>query len=103
MYFACGDPPISCQVSEGMCSRDVVSWTSLISGLVQNGRPLQGLHRFTTMMRREIRPDFVPLVSVLKACMELDDFPGAAAVHSLVVKGGFYNEVDVVITLTDSV
>jgi pentatricopeptide repeat protein len=32
--------------------------------------------------------------------MELDDFPGATAVHSLVVKVGFDSKVDVVITMT---
>ncbi|TVU09919.1 hypothetical protein EJB05_43418, partial [Eragrostis curvula] len=83
-----------------MCDRDVISWTSLISGLVQNGSPLQGLYHFMTMMRSEVRPDFVLLVSVIKACMEIDNFPAATVVHSLVVKGGFDNELDVVITLT---
>ncbi|GJM98518.1 hypothetical protein PR202_ga15541 [Eleusine coracana subsp. coracana] len=100
MYFACGDAWSARQVFEGMCDRDVVSWTSLISGLVQNGCPLQGLHHFVAMMRCEVHPDFVLLVSVLKACMELDDFPCAAAAHSLVIKSGFDNELDVVITLT---
>ncbi|GJN33704.1 hypothetical protein PR202_gb22325 [Eleusine coracana subsp. coracana] len=100
MYFACGDARSARQVFEGMCDRDVVSWTSLISKLVQNGCPLQGLHHFVAMMRCEVHPDFVLLVSVLKACMELDDFPCAAAAHSLVIKSGFDNELDVVITLT---
>ncbi|RLN34636.1 pentatricopeptide repeat-containing protein [Panicum miliaceum] len=100
MYFACGDTWSARQVFEGMCDRDVVSWTSLISGLVQNGHPLQGLHHFASMMHSEVCPDFVLLVTVLKAYMELDDLPGATAAHSLVVKSGFDNELDVVITLT---
>ncbi|KAL6656186.1 hypothetical protein ACP70R_007012 [Stipagrostis hirtigluma subsp. patula] len=100
MYSACGDVSSAHQVFEGMRDRDVVSWTSLISGLVQNGCPLQGLHRFVAMTHCEVRPDFVLLVSVLKAYMELHDLPGARAAHSLVVKGGFATEVDVVITLT---
>jgi pentatricopeptide repeat protein len=87
-------------VFEVMCNRDVISWTSLISGLVQNGYPLQGVHHFKAMMHCEVHPDFVLLVSVLKAYMELDDFPCATALHSLVVKVGFDSEVDVVITLT---
>ncbi|XP_062193723.1 pentatricopeptide repeat-containing protein At3g12770-like isoform X2 [Phragmites australis] len=99
MYFACGDGWSARHVFEGMRDRDVVSWTSLISGLVQNGCPLQGLHHFASMMRSEVCPDFVLLVSVLKAYMELDDLPGARAAHSLVVKSGFANELDVVITL----
>ncbi|CAL5081913.1 unnamed protein product [Urochloa decumbens] len=100
MYFACGDAWSARQVFDGMCDRDVVSWTSLISGLVQNGCLLQGLHHFASMMHSEVCPDFVLLVSVLKAYMELDDLPGATAAHSLVVKSGFDNELDVVITLT---
>lgn len=100
MYFACGDGCRARQVFEGMSDRDIVTWTSLISGLVQNGCPLQGLHHFASMMHSEVCPDFVLLISVLKAYMELDDFPGATAAHALVVKSGFDNELDVVITLT---
>ncbi|KAG2644059.1 hypothetical protein PVAP13_2KG401905 [Panicum virgatum] len=100
MYFACGDAWSARQVFAGMCDRDVVSRTSLISGFVQNGCPLQGLHHFASMMHSEVCPDFVLLVTVLKAYMELDDLPGATAAHSLVVKSGFDNELDVVIVLT---
>jgi pentatricopeptide repeat protein len=100
MYFACGDGWSARQVFEGMSDRDVVTWTSLISGLVQNGCPLQGLRHFASMMHSEVCPDFVLLISVLKAYMELDDFPGATAAHALVVKSGFDNELDVIITLT---
>ncbi|KAL5205730.1 hypothetical protein ABZP36_033939 [Zizania latifolia] len=100
MYFACGDAQRACRVFEGMRDRDVVSWTSIISGLVQNGSPLQGLQQFATMMCCDIRPDFVLLVSVVKAFMELDDLPGAESAHCLAVKGGFDEEQDVVITLT---
>lgn len=102
MYFSCGDATRARLVFEGMPDgdRDVVSWTSLISGLVQNGCPLQGLRMFTAMMCCDVRPDFVLLVTVLKAYTELDDLPGAKSAHSLVVKGGFDDEQDVVTTLT---
>uniref|UniRef100_J3MYF9 BHLH domain-containing protein n=1 Tax=Oryza brachyantha TaxID=4533 RepID=J3MYF9_ORYBR len=100
MYFTCGDAQRACLVFEGMRDRDVVSWTSLISGLVQNGSPLQGLQQFAMMMRGAIRPDFVVLVTIVKAFMELYDLPGAESAHSLVVKGGFHDEQDVLITLT---
>ncbi|KAL6844676.1 hypothetical protein ACP4OV_025335 [Aristida adscensionis] len=100
MYFACGNISSAHHVFARMRYRDVISWTSLISGLVQNGCPFQGLHHFAAMMHYDIRPDFVLLVSVLKAYVELDDSPGAQTAHSLVVKGGFANELDVVIALT---
>ncbi|KAM0866100.1 hypothetical protein ACQ4PT_042824 [Festuca glaucescens] len=102
MYFSCGDTARARLVFEGMrdCDRDVVSWTSLISGLVQNGSPLEGVRLFAAMMRGDVRTDFVLLVTVLKAYMELDDLPGATSAHSLVVKGGLDDEQDVVTTLT---
>ncbi|KAM0868653.1 hypothetical protein ACQ4PT_041171 [Festuca glaucescens] len=102
MYFSCRDTARARLVFEGMreCDRDVVSWTSLISGLVQNGSALEGLRLFAAMTRGDVRPDFVLLVTVLKAYMELDDLPGATSAHSLVVKGGLDDEQDVVTTLT---
>ncbi|KAK1631654.1 hypothetical protein QYE76_005969 [Lolium multiflorum] len=102
MYFSCGDAARARLVFDGMRERDrdVVSWTSLISGLVQNGSPLEGLRLFAAMMSGDVRPDFVLLVTVLKAYMELEDLPGATLAHSLVVKGGLGGEQDVVTTLT---
>ena len=49
MYAKCGEIESSCRVSDGLNMRNVVSWTSMISGYVKNGLNEEGLVVFNRM------------------------------------------------------
>ncbi|XP_072977833.1 pentatricopeptide repeat-containing protein At3g12770 [Typha angustifolia] len=102
MYVKCGDVDSARKMFDKMEEKNVVSWTSAISGYVQNGSPLEALRLFRMMRSTgsDVRPDFVVLVSVLKAYTDVDDLEHGKSVHGLVVKGGFDNELDLLVTLT---
>lgn len=51
--------------------RDIVSWTSFISGLVQCKRPKESLELFYEMQISGVKPDRIVLSSVLSACASL--------------------------------
>ncbi|GJN38823.1 hypothetical protein PR202_gb27899 [Eleusine coracana subsp. coracana] len=51
MYARCGALEDARNVLDGMPERNVVSWTAMISGYSQNGRPEQALELFITMLR----------------------------------------------------
>ncbi|GJM97980.1 hypothetical protein PR202_ga14950 [Eleusine coracana subsp. coracana] len=51
MYARCGALEDARNVLDGMPERTVVSWTAMISGYSQNGRPEQALELFITMLR----------------------------------------------------
>lgn len=51
MYARCGALEDARNVLDGMPERNVVSWTAMISGYSQNGRPDQALELFITMLR----------------------------------------------------
>lgn len=53
-----------------MSEPDVVSWTSLIDGLVDDGRPVEALKMFEKMVGDGIRPNDATAVSVLRACAD---------------------------------
>ncbi|KAH7668642.1 TPR-like protein [Dioscorea alata] len=101
MYAKSGAIAVACKLFDHLPERNVVSWTSVISGCAQNGLPLHALRLFRDMRcSSDVKPDFVSLVSVLKAYTDVEDLVHGRSVHGLVIKGGFEDEPDLLITLT---
>lgn len=101
MYTKCRDIPCARAVFDMLSARNVVSWTSILSGCTQNGFPLEALNLYRRMrLESDVRPDFIILVSVLKAYTDVEDLEHGKSVHGLVIKGGFEDEPDLNMTLT---
>ncbi|XP_010519087.1 PREDICTED: pentatricopeptide repeat-containing protein At5g65570 isoform X2 [Tarenaya hassleriana] len=66
----------------------MVTWTSLISGLVQNGREEMALTKFRRMMRSLVTPNSFTFSSVLGGCSNLAMFEEGRQIHAIVVKHG---------------
>lgn len=70
-----------------LCSRDVVSWASVISGCVKAGNAERGLALFCRMQEDGVVPNDVALLIVLQACSEIKDCRIMQWIHGLVLKG----------------
>ncbi|XP_043717752.1 putative pentatricopeptide repeat-containing protein At3g49142 [Telopea speciosissima] len=68
MYAKCGCLQDARQVFDGMQSRDVVSWTSMISAYGMNGQGQHAVALFSKMQDSGLAPDQIAFVSVLSAC-----------------------------------
>lgn len=69
MYAKCATDLHSCQqLFDEMCSKDVVSWTSMISAYGRRGDGRSALRTFSEMQAAGIYPDSVTFTSVLSAC-----------------------------------
>lgn len=68
MYSKCGNISSASKVFESMPQTDLVSWTSLISGLAQNGYPMEALRYFDSLLSSGTKPDHITFVGVLSAC-----------------------------------
>jgi pentatricopeptide repeat protein len=69
MYSKCGDIKEGYKVFSELTTRDVFSWTSMISGMAMNGCCTEALHLFEQMEREgEVKPNEVTLLGVLSAC-----------------------------------
>ncbi|KAG4191915.1 hypothetical protein ERO13_A07G124700v2 [Gossypium hirsutum] len=86
MYMKCGDTDSARQLFDKMPVKNVVSWNSLISGLVQQGQFKEALHVFHDMQRIGLRPDCVTLVAVLNACSNLGKLELGKWVHAYIDK-----------------
>lgn len=51
-----------------MPTRNDVSWNSMISGFVRNGKWSEALELFSAMQEEKIKPSEFTLVSLLNAC-----------------------------------
>ena len=68
MYSKCGNIDSARKVFDSMLKPDIVSWTSLISGLAQNGYPFKALKYFDSLLESQTKPDHITFVGVLSAC-----------------------------------
>ncbi|KAL5730469.1 hypothetical protein ACHQM5_003283 [Ranunculus cassubicifolius] len=78
---------------------DSVSWSSIISGYVQNGCSEEALWGFSEMHRAGVECNEFTLSSVLKACSIIKDVNRGRQIHRVVVTTGFENDVFVANTL----
>ncbi|KAL6958305.1 hypothetical protein U1Q18_043301 [Sarracenia purpurea var. burkii] len=79
MYGKCGSVDDAREVFDDMPTRDMVTWTALITGYSQNGRPHDALILFPQMLRLGLQPNQFTFSSLLKAAGAVpSDMDGAA-------------------------
>ncbi|KAG9447130.1 hypothetical protein H6P81_013258 [Aristolochia fimbriata] len=88
MYLKCDCLDEAGQIFDELPVRDIVSWTSMISGLVQCKRPKDALEVFHLMQISAVEPDKVTLASVLSACATLGALSSGRWVHEYIDRMG---------------
>ncbi|XP_010425185.2 PREDICTED: pentatricopeptide repeat-containing protein At2g03880, mitochondrial [Camelina sativa] len=68
MYCKCGSLEDARRVFSQMKARDVITWSTMISGLAQNGYSQEALKLFESMKSSGTKPNYVTIVGVLFAC-----------------------------------
>lgn len=101
MYAKCGDIESARLVFDKMPVRDLVSWTSLISGYAHNGCNGETLVFFDSMRDSGIRPNRVGILSGLLACGNLGALRKGEWLHSYVIQTGFEFDVLVATAIMD--
>ncbi|WOL13960.1 hypothetical protein Cni_G22740 [Canna indica] len=79
MYCKCGSLEEADTLFQRMSERDVISWSTMISGLAQNGRSNDALKLFELMKVSGAKPNYITIVGVLFACS-----------HAGLVEDGWY-------------
>ncbi|XP_076928145.1 pentatricopeptide repeat-containing protein At4g39952, mitochondrial-like [Bidens hawaiensis] len=88
MYSKCGCVESARQVFDEMPVRDVVAWTALVVGYVQNGESEKGLECVCEMVRADQRPDFRTLEGGFRGCGDLGEAYAGRCLHGMASKSG---------------
>ncbi|MCD9637975.1 hypothetical protein HAX54_021580 [Datura stramonium] len=92
MYSKCGYMGYASDVFDEIPLRDVVSWTAIIKGYVENGESDKGLEYLCLMHKNgegEVRPNFRTLEGGFQACGNLGALAEGKCLHGLAMKSGF--------------
>ncbi|KAL6127075.1 hypothetical protein ACLB2K_075119 [Fragaria x ananassa] len=101
MYVKCESLCEAKRVFDELPERDIVSWTSLISGYVQCKRPRESLDLFCEMQSLGIQPDKIILSRVLSACASLGALDYGRWVHEYIDRKGIKWDVHIGTALID--
>ncbi|KAF6151733.1 hypothetical protein GIB67_002016 [Kingdonia uniflora] len=99
MYTQSGDILSSELVFEGIVDKNIVSWTVMVGGYVQNGLYKEGLSIFRRMVSSGTQPNAVTLMSILPACIGLNFLNFGKLIHGYGVKLGLDSDIPLVNSL----
>lgn len=88
MYSKVGVLSYGLNIFDEMLQRNLVSWTLIISGAIQNGECILGLDIYLHMIRSGLRPNEFTLGSVTKACAIMGAYEFGLCIHSFALKIG---------------
>ncbi|KAJ4958901.1 hypothetical protein NE237_026012 [Protea cynaroides] len=110
MYSKCGELGNARKLFNELPQRNVVSWTSMITGYIQNGDAHEALSLFKEFLMEEsdggretkVFIDSIAMVSVLSACSHISENRITKVVHGFLIKRGFEGDLCVANTLLDA-
>ncbi|GJN06886.1 hypothetical protein PR202_ga24658 [Eleusine coracana subsp. coracana] len=94
-YAQCGDVTSASATFDRMVSRDVVSWTTMITVYVQHGHGDKALRVFSAMVSEGFHPNEFTVCSALKACAEEKALRYGKQLHGAVVKKLYKEDIHV--------
>ncbi|KAL7219827.1 hypothetical protein ACSBR2_012817 [Camellia fascicularis] len=95
MYAKCGCIVDARRGFDYLQEPDIVLWTSMIGGYVQNGENEDALNLYCRMQTEGVFPNELTMASVLKACSSLAALEQGKQIHGRVIKHGFSLEVPI--------
>lgn len=101
MYSSFGNWGEGEQIFSRMEFKDVVSWTTMISGYEDNMLPDKAVETYKMMETEGIMPDEITVASVVSACASLGKLDLGIKLHKLANRTGFISYVIVANTLID--
>lgn len=95
MYAKQGNLGCAYEVFNKMTDRDVISWTSLVTGYAHNSFDEEALKLFCEMRIAGIAPDQIVIASILSSCAELTVLEFGQQVQANYIKSGFGSSISV--------
>ncbi|KAJ7540086.1 hypothetical protein O6H91_10G001200 [Diphasiastrum complanatum] len=101
MYAKCGCLEDARQVFNKMIEKDVVSWSAMIAGYVQNGLGKEALALYEQMKNEGVQPNSVTYVILLTSCASIAGLEQGKQLHSDIIRSCCESDVIVGNALVD--
>jgi pentatricopeptide repeat protein len=92
MYAKCGELVKAQKLHEELRIRNVISWSALIAGYVQQGQCHEALNCFERMQSEGLPPNEVTFICMLKACGNTGAVNKGKRIHNEILCGGFFSK-----------
>lgn len=101
LYAKCGKMDEAMGVFDKMLRRDLVSWTTMITGFVQSGRAREAIELYRLMQKKGLEGDKVVMIGLIQACADLGDTKMGLSVHGYSIRRCLLMDVVVQTSLVD--
>ncbi|KVI12310.1 putative pentatricopeptide repeat-containing protein At3g25060, mitochondrial isoform X7 [Cynara cardunculus var. scolymus] len=96
LYAKCGKMNEAMGVFEKMPKRDVVSWTTMITGFAQSGRGGEAIDVYRLMQREGMEGDKIAILGLIQACADVTNTRISLSVHGYLIRRHLF-PMDVVV------
>ncbi|KAL0417477.1 UNVERIFIED_CONTAM: putative pentatricopeptide repeat-containing protein, mitochondrial [Sesamum radiatum] len=101
LYSKCGKMDEAVSVFERMGKRDVVSWSTMITGFVKSGRVREAVDMYRRTQKEGLEGDGVVMLALIQACASIEDGKMGYSLHGYMIRRGFPMDVMVQTSLID--
>lgn len=101
LYAKCGKMDEATCVFERMRRKDVVSWSTMITGFVKIGKVNEALDTYRTMCQEGFEGDRVVMLALIQVCSNIEDLKMASSLHCYMIRRDFPIDVMVHTSLVD--
>ncbi|XP_072998536.1 pentatricopeptide repeat-containing protein At1g31430-like [Typha latifolia] len=101
MYAKCGSVDDARKLFDGMPNRNVVCWTSMISGYTQSGRFRESVKLFREMQVTGVKADDATVASVVSSCAQMGSLDQGRYIHAYCDAYGIGKDLSVKNALMD--
>ncbi|KAK1557482.1 hypothetical protein Q3G72_025530 [Acer saccharum] len=91
-YAKCGRVKLARRLFDGMVVKNVISWTTMIAGYMQNSFDREAMKLFAEMTRSGWKPDGFACTSVLNSCGSLEALGQGRQVHAYSIKANLESD-----------
>lgn len=91
-YCKCGKVKAARRLFDEMTARNVISWTTMIAGYMQNSCNREAMNLFSEMTRLGWKPDAFACTSVLTSCGSLKALDQGRQVHAYTIKANLESD-----------
>lgn len=101
MYAKSGSIQDAKKVFDRLCTRDVVSWNSMLTGYAQHGLVKEAIHWFEEMRRLGVQPNQITFLCILTACSHGGMVREGQYYFNLMVRYKVEPEIEHYVTIVD--